>query len=40
MKSLLGVVVFVEKYEDVIRILSARKATKPEAKYYEQSIKN
>jgi uncharacterized DUF497 family protein len=40
MKSLLGVVVYVERHDDVIRIISARKATKLEAKYYEQSIKN
>lgn len=39
-KSILGVVVYVERYDDVIRIISARKATKQEAKYYGQSIKN
>ena len=40
MKSLLGVVIYVERHDNVIRIISARKATKSEAKYYEQSIKN
>ena len=39
-KLLLGVVVYVERYDDVIRIISARKATKLERKYYEQSIEN
>ena len=39
-KSLLGVVIYVERCDDVIRIISARKATKLERKYYEQSIEN
>jgi hypothetical protein len=39
-KSLLGVVIYVERYDDVIRIISARKATKLERKYYEQCIEN
>jgi len=39
-KSSLGVVVYVEYHADVIRIISARRASKQEAKYYEQRIKN
>lgn len=39
-KSLLGIVVYVERHDDVIRIISARKATRRERKYYEQSIEN
>ena len=33
-------VVYTERDGDVIRIISARKATKQEAKRYEQAIKN
>ena len=40
MKSLLGLVVYVERHEDKIRIISARKATKHEIKNYEKHIKN
>ena len=40
LKSILGVVIYVEKYEDTIRIISARKATKHEVKSYEKYIKN
>jgi uncharacterized DUF497 family protein len=40
MKSLLGLVVYVERHEDTIRIISARKATKHEIKNYEKHIKN
>ncbi len=40
MHQLIGVVVYVERYEDTIRIISARKATKYEVRSYEQSIKN
>ena len=40
MQQLIGVVVYVERYEDTIRIISARKATKHEVRRYEQSIKN
>ncbi|MGN6230803.1 MAG: hypothetical protein ACTHNZ_06535 [Trinickia sp.] len=36
----MAVVVYVERNGPVIRIISARKATKHEAKRYEQSIKN
>jgi uncharacterized protein len=39
-KSLVGVVVYVERHEDVLRIISARKATKREVKCYEQTLKD
>ena len=39
-QQLIGVVVYVERHEDIIRIISARKATKHEVRRYEQSIKN
>ena len=39
-QQLIGVVVYVERHEDTIRIISARKATKREVRRYEQSIKN
>lgn len=35
-----ALVVYTERQGDVIRIISARKATKHEAKRYEQAIKN
>lgn len=37
-KAIVGVVVYVERDEDVIRIISARKATKSEVRRYEQNI--
>ena len=40
MKSLVAVVVYTEQQGDVIRIISARKATKREVQHYEQAIKN
>ncbi len=40
LQQLLGVVVYVERHEDAIRIISARKATKNEVRRYEQSVKN
>lgn len=40
LQSTVGVVVYVERYEDTVRIISARKATKHEVRRYEQSIKN
>lgn len=40
MKATMAVVVYVERYGSIIRIVSARKATKREAKRYEQSVKN
>ncbi|MDQ0741666.1 BrnT family toxin [Pseudomonas sp. W4I3] len=39
-KLLIGVVVYTERRGDVIRIISARKATKKEAKYYDANIEN
>ena len=39
-QQIIGVVVYVERHEDTIRIISARKATKHEVRRYEQSIKN
>ncbi len=39
-KTLVGVVVYTERQGDVIRIISARKATKHEVRRYEQSIQN
>lgn len=36
--ALIGVVVYTERQGDVIRIISARKATKHEVHRYEQSI--
>jgi len=39
-QALVGVVVYTERHGNVIRIISARKATKYEVLHYEQSIKN
>ncbi|TWC13366.1 MULTISPECIES: BrnT family toxin [unclassified Pseudomonas] len=39
-KSLIGVIVYTEQQGDVVRIISARKATKKEAKYYVESIED
>lgn len=39
-QQLVGVVVYVERRDDTVRIISARKATKHEVRRYEQSIKN
>ncbi|MCF4978478.1 hypothetical protein GIW56_04835 [Pseudomonas gessardii] len=39
-KILMGVVVYTERRGDVIRIISARKATKQEAKYSVENIEN
>lgn len=36
--SMIGVVVYTERCGDVIRIISARKATKHEVRNYEQSV--
>lgn len=36
--AILGVVVYVERDEDVLRIISARKATRHEATQYKQRI--
>ena len=39
-QGLVGVVVYTERIGDVIRIISARKATKHEVRRYEQAVKN
>jgi uncharacterized DUF497 family protein len=39
-ETMLGVVVYTERVGDVIRIISARKATKNEVRLYEQYFKN
>ncbi|WP_434610190.1 BrnT family toxin [Pseudomonas sp. D2-30] len=39
-KALIGVVVYTERRDDVIRIISARKATKQEAIRYVENIEN
>ena len=38
--ALIGVVVYTERGGDVIRIISARKATKHEVRRYERSLQN
>lgn len=38
LRQQVAVVVYVERYEDTIRIISARKATRREVRYYEQSL--
>ncbi|MFL9869657.1 BrnT family toxin [Paraburkholderia fungorum] len=40
MTAIVGVVVYVERSTDVIRIISARKATKHEVKRYKHSVWN
>lgn len=40
MRATMAVVVYVERCGSTIRIVSARKATKREAKQYEQNVKN
>jgi len=40
MRAIMAVVVYVERCGSVIRVVSARKATKHEVKRYEQSVKN
>ena len=40
LKSVIGVVVYAERHKDTIRFISARKATKGEAKRYDKAIKN
>lgn len=39
-RSLIGVVIYTEQIDNVIRIISARKATKSEVRRYEKNIKN
>jgi len=38
MQQVIGVVVYTERCGDVLRIISARKATKREVRLYEQNI--
>ena len=38
MRQMIGVVVYKERGEGVVRIISARKATKREVRLYEQNI--
>ncbi|WP_206045418.1 BrnT family toxin [Oceanicoccus sagamiensis] len=40
MKALVGVVIYTEREGDVVRVISARKATKREVSHYEKSIKD
>ena len=40
MRQFVGVVVYVERHENTIRIISARKATRREVRMYEQTIQN
>jgi uncharacterized DUF497 family protein len=40
LRSLLGVVVYTERQGDVIRIISARKATRREARSYDHYLEN
>jgi uncharacterized DUF497 family protein len=39
-KEVIGVVVYVERIDDMIRIISARQATKSEKRRYEQNVQN
>ncbi len=39
-KAMIGVVVYTERRDDVIRIISVRKATKQEAIRYVENIEN
>ncbi len=40
LESLVAVVVYTERGQDVLRIISARKATRSEVRRYEQVIEN
>ena len=40
LQALIAVVVYTERDEDVLRIISARKATRYEVRHYEQTINN
>ena len=40
LQALIAVVVHTERDEGVVRIISARKATRHEVRHYEQAIKN
>ena len=38
--TLTGIVVYTEKSGDIIRVISARKATKTEVRHYEKNIRH
>ena len=40
LKQLVGIVIYTERADDTIRIISARKATRHEVHYYEKALKN
>lgn len=40
LQTLIAVVVYTEPDQDVIRIMSARKATRTEVRHYEKAIEN
>ena len=40
LQALIAVVVYTERDQDVLRIISARKATRSEVRHYEQAIEN
>lgn len=40
LQAFVGVVVYTERVDDVIRIISARRAIKYEVRRYEQAVKN
>ena len=40
LRTIIVVIVYTELKKDKIRLISARKATKRERKYYEEKIKN
>ena len=40
LRDIIAVVIFVEKDDDIIRIISARKANKNESKIFKKEIKN
>lgn len=40
LQTLIAVVVYTERDQDVVRIISARKATRYEVRHYEQAIEN
>ena len=40
LKAFVSVIIYVEQEPDLIRIISARKATKREVRQYEESLKN
>jgi len=40
LQALVAAVVYTERDQDVLRIISARKATRSEVRHYEQAIEN